>query len=167
MPSKPAEKSSSKSFPDPREAAVSCLFLGRVPVFPGTAGTLGGVAIAMLLPGGSQFPFWAAGAVVALFLLGCALTPWAESHYGRKDPPQFVLDEVAGYLVTVLPMQPRWTDAALGFFLFRCFDILKPWPCRRLEKLPAGAGIFLDDLAAGIYACACLSAFRALYPEIQ
>ena len=119
MHSKPAEKSSSKSFlekrgqaPFLREAGVSCLYLGLSPVAPGTAGTLGGVAIAMLLPGGPSFPIWAAVAAAAVFVLGYSLAPWAERHYGRKDPPRFVLDEVLGYLVTVMPMQPRWTAAA-------------------------------------------------------
>lgn len=173
MLTRPVEKSSSKNFPEKRglspffcEAGVTCLFLGRVPVVPGTAGTLGGLAIAMMLPGGAAFPLWASVAALIAIALGWALTPWAESFYGRKDPSAFVLDEVAGYLLTVLPMQPRWTAAVLGFLLFRFFDIWKPWPCRRLEKLPGAAGIFLDDLVAGLYACVCLSAVRALYPEI-
>lgn len=148
-----------------REAVVSALFLGRSPVAPGTAGTLGGVAIAVALPG-ENFTLWVAAIVVALLALGFTLAPWAEAHYGRKDPPRFVLDEVIGYLLAVIAAKPSWSAATLAFFLFRFFDVWKPWPCRRLEAIPGGGGILLDDVAAGIYAFACLSAARALFPEI-
>jgi phosphatidylglycerophosphatase A len=72
----------------------------------------------------------------------------------RKDPGFVVIDEVAGQWVALIAMRPDWRHAALALALFRLFDIWKPWPIRRLEKLPEGTGIVLDDLAAGVFAWA-------------
>ena len=71
---------------------------------------------------------------------------------GRKDPGFVVIDEVAGQLVTLIALTPDWPHALLALLLFRFFDILKPPPIRRLEALPEGTGIVVDDLGAGIYA---------------
>jgi phosphatidylglycerophosphatase A len=70
----------------------------------------------------------------------------------RKDPGFVVIDEVAGQLIALLFLTPDWPHALLALLLFRFFDILKPPPIRRLEALPEGTGIVVDDLAAGIYA---------------
>lgn len=70
----------------------------------------------------------------------------------RKDPGFVVIDEVAGQLVTLIALSPDWPHALLALLLFRFFDILKPPPIRRLEALPEGTGIMVDDLGAGIYA---------------
>jgi len=92
------------------------------------------------------------------------LGPWAERSFGRKDPQVFVLDEAIGYWIAVAPFvdSPRAATVMAGFLLFRCFDILKPWPARRLERLPAGWGVILDDVAAGLYALIGLACARAL-----
>ncbi len=73
---------------------------------------------------------------------------------GRPDPGFVVIDEVAGQWLALILMPPLWPNALLAFILFRFFDILKPWPIRRLEALPEGTGIMLDDLGAGIIALA-------------
>ena len=70
----------------------------------------------------------------------------------RKDPGFVVIDEVAGQLFALILATPDWRHAALDLLLFRLFDIWKPWPIRRLETLPAGTGIMLDDVAAGLLA---------------
>ena len=70
----------------------------------------------------------------------------------RKDPGFFVIDEVAGQLFALILTPPNWAHAALALLLFRLFDIFKPWPIRRLEALPTGTGIMLDDVAAGLLA---------------
>ena len=71
---------------------------------------------------------------------------------GEDDPPQVVIDEVAGFLLAVFFLPYSWFNLGLGFVLFRFFDILKPFPIRLLDqKLPGGAGIVLDDVMAGIY----------------
>jgi phosphatidylglycerophosphatase A len=70
----------------------------------------------------------------------------------RKDPGFVVIDEVAGQLVALIGLTPEWPYALLALLCFRFFDILKPPPIRRLESLPEGSGIVVDDLGAGIYA---------------
>jgi phosphatidylglycerophosphatase A len=70
---------------------------------------------------------------------------------GREDPGHVVIDEVAGQWLTLVVCRPDWPHALLGLGLFRLFDITKPWPIRKLEALPAGWGIMLDDLAAGLF----------------
>jgi phosphatidylglycerophosphatase A len=71
---------------------------------------------------------------------------------GRKDPGFVVIDEVAGQLIALIACVPDWPHALLALLLFRFFDILKPWPIRKLEALPGGTGIVVDDLAAGVFA---------------
>lgn len=71
---------------------------------------------------------------------------------GRKDPGFVVIDEVAGQWLALVLLPPVWPNALLAFVLFRFFDILKPWPIRRLEALPEGTGIMVDDLGAGLLA---------------
>jgi phosphatidylglycerophosphatase A len=76
---------------------------------------------------------------------------------GKTDPGEVVADEFAGQAVTFLAapflfISTIWVTAVLGFLLFRLFDIFKPWPARRLEKLPKGWGVLADDLLAGVYA---------------
>jgi len=70
----------------------------------------------------------------------------------REDPGFVVIDEVAGQLIALIALTPTPTHAAIALVLFRLFDIWKPWPIRRLEALPEGAGIMLDDVAAGLFA---------------
>ena len=76
---------------------------------------------------------------------------------GKTDPPEVVADEFAGQALTFVIIAavvsgPNWAAAAGGFLFFRFFDIVKPWPVRRFEKLPNGWGVLADDLLAGIYA---------------
>jgi phosphatidylglycerophosphatase A len=71
---------------------------------------------------------------------------------GKKDPSHVVIDEVAGQLLTFTAVPIGWKPLLAGFILFRVFDILKPPPIRRLERLPEGTGIVVDDLGAGVYA---------------
>lgn len=71
---------------------------------------------------------------------------------GRKDPQIVVIDEVAGQWLALTLCLPQMPFAILGLIAFRVFDIWKPWPVRRLESLPEGSGIVVDDLAAGVYA---------------
>jgi phosphatidylglycerophosphatase A len=70
----------------------------------------------------------------------------------REDPGHVVIDEVAGQWLTLTVCRPDWPHALLALALFRLFDITKPWPIRKLEALPGGWGIMLDDLAAGLFA---------------
>ena len=133
-------------------AVVSCGFLGCSPVAPGTAGTLGGVAIAWLLSSAQPFAVWALIASAVLYAISQPLGSWAEAYAGRKDPGIFVMDEVIGYLITVLWFRgPSPLALVVAFFVFRFFDIVKPPPARRMERIPGGHGILLDDVVAGIW----------------
>ena len=78
----------------------------------------------------------------------------------RKDPGFVVIDEVAGQLIALIGAPLAWKTLLAGLILFRVFDIVKPPPLRRLEHLPEGAGIMLDDVGAGLYALAILHAVR-------
>ena len=131
---------------------VTCGFLGCSPKAPGTVGTLGGVAIAWALSTSENYLLWLAVICIALYLVGRALAPWAENYGQGHDPGFFVLDEVIGYLITVAWLAgPSYLTLVVGFAVFRFFDILKPPPIRRLERIGGGDGILLDDVMAGIY----------------
>ncbi len=75
---------------------------------------------------------------------------------GKSDPSEVVIDEVAGQMIAVIGAPLHWKSVLAGLILFRAFDILKPPPLRRLERLPGGLGIVADDVGAGLYALAIL-----------
>jgi phosphatidylglycerophosphatase A len=130
-------------------AVATCLGVGYAPVAPGTFGSAAGLAVWWLLPAGAG-P--AAIAVVALFVLGSWSGTVAERFFGRTDPGQVVLDEVLGMLVTLFLNPVGWRGAVAGFFLFRVFDVVKPYPANRLERLHGGVGVMADDAMAAVYA---------------
>ena len=131
---------------------------GYFPWGPGTVGSLAAVLLAALL-----HTYLHAGRGTLFLLIAALLAPgiWAATRtahlVGKKDPGLVVVDEVLGQWVTYLGAG-IWTPKVFlaGFLLFRLFDIWKPWPIRKLEKLPEGTGIITDDLAAGIYAALIL-----------
>jgi phosphatidylglycerophosphatase A len=75
---------------------------------------------------------------------------------GEEDPSCVVIDEVAGQMLAFVAVPLHWTTLLTAFVLFRAFDILKPPPVRQLERFPAGTGIMLDDIGAGLYAVAVM-----------
>jgi phosphatidylglycerophosphatase A len=85
---------------------------------------------------------------------------------GIKDPGFVVIDEVAGQMLPLIIAPLRWKCVLLSLILFRCFDILKPPPLRALEHLPAGVGIMLDDVGAGLYALLVLAAVMKFWPGL-
>jgi len=105
---------------------------------------------------------------------GCvALGSWAERDFGRKDPARCSLDEWAGQALTLAIVTP-WAGrcsmerllfvAGLAFVTFRVFDIVKPLPAGRLQRLKGGWGILLDDLIASVYAAAVTLLIIVLWP---
>lgn len=136
------------------KALWSFLYLGYNPVLPGTAGSMGGLLVylaVMRLPGGVVLV-----PVSAAILFGAAV--WgghlAEGYYDEIDPKPCVIDEGCGMLVSLVGIAtvPIWKGAVLAFLLFRLYDVLKPFPVGRAEKLGGGWGIAMDDVVAGIYA---------------
>lgn len=95
-----------------------------------------------------------AGALLAL-AVGIPAGTIVARESGREDPGHVVLDEVCGVWIALAASPADWKHALLALLLFRVFDIIKPWPARQLEKLHGGAGIMLDDVAAGL--CALLA----------
>ena len=124
-------------------------FAGRFPIAPGTAGTVVGVAIYLVARDTAPVPYMILG------LLFCVLGTWAagkaEILLDQKDSPSIVIDEIAGFLISMFMIPSGWGFILAGFLLFRAFDIIKPWPLHSLQDLHGGAGIMLDDIGAGIY----------------
>lgn len=182
-----ARPSSQRSAGDYVALGVATCGVGYLPLAPGTWGSLVGVGIyllwhltrARLLWLFSEFPKFQTGIQFLLTTLTLALIVcitmagiWAatrvEKLLGRKDPGIVVIDEVAGQLITFLPILlidpfTEWPLIVAGFLLFRAFDIWKPYPVRRLESLESGLGIMADDVLAGAYAAIVLSLLASIY----
>jgi phosphatidylglycerophosphatase A len=127
----------------------TALGVGYTPVAPGTAGTAAGLLLWVLLPPSAYVQ---GAAILVLFIVGSWSGSVAEQHFGRTDPGQVVIDEVMGMLITLFMNPVGWGGIGLAFLLFRAFDIVKPYPANRLERLHGGLGIMADDGMAGVYA---------------
>lgn len=131
---------------------------------PGTFGSVPGLALAWIL-----FRIGGPWAVVGGAAVVTAVGAWAAGHVARswqvEDPGAVVVDEVAGQMVALFFVAPTPAVLALSFFLFRLFDVWKPWPASRLERLPGGSGIMADDLAAGAMANLVLQGAIWFRPE--
>jgi len=126
-------------------------YVGNVPFAPGTFGSLLGLVVCFLL---TTVPISVATIiVVALILFSVWVSEHAEKMMGEKDPGSVVIDEVAGMVVTMIGIPFGVVTAITGFILFRLLDIVKPPPVRFFQDdLAGGAGIVMDDVAAGIIA---------------
>jgi len=133
---------------------------GLLPVAPGTFGTLAAVPLILLL---DHIGIWY-NAFIVLVVIGIAV--WSaeltQDLLKKQDPSEVVIDEVAGFLLAMVLLPSSWPALGLGFCLFRFFDILKPFPIRQSERLRGGVGIVMDDLLAGLYACAVAWIFLLL-----
>ena len=138
---------------------------GYLPWGPGTAGSLGGMAVAWLMVGFLGWPPLCLAAAALTLLLPAVLASGAASRYWQlEDPPQVVIDEALGQWVTLAAAPAgRWSYWLLAFLLFRLFDIWKPFPLRQAERLPGGWGIVADDLLAGLYGAVVLLVVRRLH----
>jgi phosphatidylglycerophosphatase A len=162
--------------------AIATCGVGYLPLAPGTWGSLLAVGFYLLLHS-SWFPHTdiPPGAYVRSYLViqGLIITAvtligvWAASRTERvlriKDPGKVVIDEVAGQLIALVVLPGRlWRASDIGalfaaFILFRFFDIVKPYPARKLESLKGGLGIMADDLVAGLYAAIIVAVIQALH----
>jgi phosphatidylglycerophosphatase A len=128
---------------------------GYFPVAPGTAGTAAAIPLWWLLSG---LPWWGyLLATVAIALTGMRAADEAGRYYGVADSGHIVIDEVAGYLVTMAFLPRSWPIALAGFAFFRICDVLKPPPARFFDADPRwnnGKGVVLDDIFAGVWAWA-------------
>ncbi len=128
---------------------------GLAPKAPGTFGTLAAVPVYVLL---AQFELWIFLSVTALIsVVGIYLCGYTSKTLGVHDHSGIVIDEIAGYLITMIAVPFHWKWMIAGFVLFRFFDILKPWPISWLDKkVSGGFGIMIDDVLAGVFSLICL-----------
>ena len=129
---------------------------GLLPYAPGTWGSLAALPFAWVIAS-----LWGQWALLVAAGLAFAVGIWAAEIYARRslvdDPPAVVIDEVAGQWLALAVVPPDALPYALGFVLFRVFDIVKPWPANAIDhRLKSGFGIMLDDIVAGGYAAILL-----------
>ena len=137
--------------------------IGFMPIAPGTWASLAAALIVYFTPLGlAPFPIRVM-VTAAVYAAGVPAAAACERHFGKKDPRPCVIDEVAGQLVGIwlLPRQAGFYISA--FFLFRLFDIWKPFPIRKSEALPHGFGIMTDDILAGFYTLVILLVVRHFF----
>src|SRR5688572_33474808 len=125
-------------------------YVGFFPVAPGTAGSIAALALYALVRWAGT-PALELVIIIAVFAIGIWASTRTERALARKDPGPVVIDEVLGMLITLAFMPLSAWGVAVGFVLFRIFDVIKPFPAGRLEHLPSGLGIMADDAMAGIY----------------
>ncbi len=124
--------------------------VGYSPVAPGTLGTLIAIPVYYFLSNISS-PIYEI-TLTGFFFLSVWISENAEKAFGKKDDRRIVIDEMMGFLITMLWVPKTIRFVIIGFFLFRFFDILKPFPIRRLERgLKGGFGVVLDDVMAGVF----------------
>jgi len=136
---------------------------GYFPIAPGTIGSAVGLLVYSVV-------WWTQSAVVEIFLItilfgaGVWAGTTAERYFGGIDPGPVVIDEVVGMLITLAFIPVGLSGALAGFFLFRLFDVIKPFPAARFEKLHGGLGVMADDAMAAIYANLSLRLVIRLFP---
>jgi len=147
------------------EAIGTGLYSGYFPLFPGTVGSLAGIAIYLVLRGLSLISesHWLGWPVLLAitFVAGWWSAGRCETLFGH-DARRIVVDEILGMFLTLFLLPASWGWILGGFILFRFFDVIKPFPARRVEAVGGGLGVMLDDAFAGIYANAVLHLIRAL-----
>lgn len=141
--------------------------IGRLRPGPGTWASLATVLLWWILcqwiPPNAQ-TFAAIALSIVATVIGIPAATRVARETGIKDPGFVVIDEVAGQMITLIAVPVAWKSLLVGFILFRGFDIVKPPPLRRLEHIPEGAGIVLDDVGAGLYGLAVLHILLRLAP---
>ena len=132
------------------EFLVTGCYSGYSPIASGTAGTVVAIPLYLIM---SHLPFFQYLLVILISLVPVALLClWGEKYFEKEDPSEVVIDEVVGYLVTMIALPVNIFNIVAGFFVFRFFDIVKPPPAYEIQKLPHGWGVLIDDVVAGIYA---------------
>lgn len=134
-----------------RELLATVFFIGYLPGAPGTWASVAAAAVFIILGRPLDAEGWLI--LLGLVVLSMFALSRAEEVFGSRDPRPAVLDEFAGmWLAFLVGGSPEWAILAVGFIFFRMFDIAKPFPIRRCERLPGWRGILADDLCAGLFA---------------
>ncbi len=140
---------SNKKIPFAARIIATGLFTGYFPIAPGTAGSALSLAIFFISGIGNTYYF--IPLIILIFFIGVITSSVLEKSFGN-DPSVVVIDEFVGMWISLLFLPSNLIIMISAFVLFRIFDIVKPFPCRKAEKLKLGWGIMLDDVIAGIYA---------------
>lgn len=138
-------------------------YAGYFPVAPGTVGSAAGLVV-YLLVWWTGSPVVEVGLILALFAAGVWAGTISERYFGDIDPGPIVLDEVVGMLITLAFIPVGLSGALAGFVLFRIYDVFKPYPAGRFEKLHGGLGVMADDGMAAVYANLTLRLVMWLLP---
>jgi len=140
-------------------------YTGFFPLAPGTAGSVVGVLIYVLL---FPFPaFFYLLTTATAFALACWVSERAEIILSRKDSPKIVIDEVVGYLITMAFLPPTLTTLVVGFLFFRFLDIIKPAPAGVINRrMKGGLGVVLDDAVVAVYVNILLRLVGHWHPEV-
>lgn len=134
--------------PWPAAFLGSGFLTGYIPLASGTMGSLAGLAL-YLIPG-FEHPFVIMPACALALILGAKAAGLMERRYGH-DPAEVTIDEILGMWISLFLVPKSLSAAVVAFFLFRVFDIVKPWPARKFDSLTGGMGIMMDDVVAGLY----------------
>jgi phosphatidylglycerophosphatase A len=132
--------------------------LGFIPPAPGTLASLTAALLYKFFLHSLAWPVYAA-LILVLFVVGVRAATVHARALGQKDPGTIVIDEVCGQLTVLFLVPAAWLNVLVGFLMFRAFDVLKPFPIRKLEGLPRGWGIMADDMAAAIYGAGLIQIF--------
>lgn len=130
-------------------ALATCGGIGFAPIAPGTVASLALALLYKFLLYRLAWPLFLLLFLV-LFFLGVQASAVLSTNLGHSDPRRIVLDEICGQLIALIALPSTWVAVGLSFLLFRLFDIVKPFPIRRSERLGSGWGIMVDDCLAGL-----------------
>jgi phosphatidylglycerophosphatase A len=144
---------------------ATCAYVGYAPVAPGTWGSAAALVIYYVIRRQASSAIELT-AIAVIFIVGVWSATEAERHFGGVDPGPVVIDEVVGMLMTLALHPVTIAGALVGFVVFRILDVIKPWPARQLEDLPAGFGIVLDDAMAGVYGNLIVWGLALLFPGL-
>lgn len=129
-------------------------FVGYLPFMPGTWASLAGVLVYLLV---RHNIYLFISVFVALLSAGLYVAGKAEDIFGKKDDKRIVIDEVCGMLLIFLLIPPYKPYLIAGFIVYRLLDVIKPYPAKRLEKLPRSIGIMSDDILVALYSYIIIS----------
>ncbi len=131
---------------------------GLMPKAPGTFGTLAAIPLYFLMNDLSLW--WYLSITILITFAGVYLCAYTSEALGVHDHGGIVIDEIAGYLITMIAVPFDWLWVVVGFLLFRLFDVFKPWPISWIDKnIHGGLGIMLDDVLAGLFSLIILQGF--------
>ncbi len=138
-------------------------YIGYFPVAPGTAGSAAGLVVYGAVAWGGA-PWMQAAAILVVAAVGIWAATISERYFGGIDPGPVVIDEVLGMLITLAFVPVGIKGAIVGFVVFRIFDVFKPFPAGRLERLHGGFGVMADDAAAAVYGNIVMRVLAAYAP---